>query len=291
MRVLKKCFIFLILFLLLGGGSLFYYCRCIAPFHFQVEELTLTSPYVSPEAQGKKLLVLADVHLGTHYSHEDLEKVVEAVNEEGADFVLFLGDLFDDLNASAEAMELDEEALQAYLDRTSALLARIEAAEGKYAVFGNHDYGGGAETVYPQVLEAGGFTLLINQQAVLSELGLSITGIDDVLIGYGDPAAAAGLDPALFNIVLVHEPDVADQLLEYDADLILAGHTHGGQVRLAFLGDSFLPPYGKKYVRGLYEFENARQTRLYVNPGVGVTILPLRFLSPPEITVVCLESE
>jgi predicted MPP superfamily phosphohydrolase len=92
-----------------------------------------------------------------------------------------------------------------------------------------------------------------------------------------------------YNLVLTHAPDVADELLPYNADLILSGHTHGGQVNLGLFGDYVLPPYGKKYIQGLYSFDTVRNTKLYVNSGIGMTFLPFRFLAPPEITVVTLK--
>jgi predicted MPP superfamily phosphohydrolase len=86
--------------------------------------------------------------------------------------------------------------------------------------------------------------------------------------------------------VLSHEPDVADLFFEYDADLFLTGHSHGGQVNLPII--SYTPPLAQKYVRGMYEIDNNRQTKIYVNVGLGTSTLPLRFMAVPELTVITI---
>lgn len=291
MKFLRKLILWFLALALLGGGLLYVYCRYVAPFDFQITQIEKASAHVPAAAEGLKILCFADTHFGPYYDAEDFRPVVEAINGQEPDLVFFLGDLFDALTDTAVAENMSEVEFQEYTAEISAALAEIKAPLGKYAVFGNHDYGGGAEKYYPGIVAAGGFTLLVNEQAVLPELGLSIIGIDDVLIGYGDPEAASAADPALFNIVLSHAPDVADEIIAYDADLILSGHTHGRQIHLPFFGDTFQPPYGKKYIRGAFSFENARETLLYVNSGLGMTQLPFRFQSPPELTVVTLRAE
>jgi hypothetical protein len=84
---------------------------------------------------------------------------------------------------------------------------------------------------------------------------------------------------------MVHEPDVLPLVDRYNVDLMLSGHTHGGQVRFPFLPPMHLPPLGKKYVEGLFR---RRATQLYVNRGIGTVGLPVRFNCPPEIAEITL---
>ncbi|HCX61057.1 MAG TPA: metallophosphoesterase, partial [Clostridiales bacterium] len=167
------------------------------------------------------------------------------------------------------------------------ILNSIEAPLGKYAVYGNHDYGGGAERVYEKIMRNSGFILLKNEKIYLKDFNINIIGMDDSIFGDYDRETIIGmLDEDRYNIVLSHEPDVIDFLLEYDIDLFLSGHSHGGQVNLPFV-DS-LPLLAKKYTRGLYSFNNYRQTNLYVNIGLGTSQIPMRFMAPPELTVLIL---
>ena len=90
-------------------------------------------------------------------------------------------------------------------------------------------------------------------------------------------------------ILLAHEPDFADRVVRHGGvDLMLSGHTHGGQVRLPFFGAMYVPPLGRKYIEGLFHLENGLQ--LYVNRGIGTVGVPFRFDCRPELTLITLRS-
>jgi len=96
-------------------------------------------------------------------------------------------------------------------------------------------------------------------------------------------------DPNSFTLFLAHEPDYADQTVDYRVDLQLSGHSHGGQIRLPIIGALITPPGGKKYVHGLHTFDIPSDTRMvYTNRGIGTSHIPVRFLCRPEITVLTL---
>jgi hypothetical protein len=86
---------------------------------------------------------------------------------------------------------------------------------------------------------------------------------------------------------LAHEPDFADYVVGHQIDLVLSGHTHGGQIRPPFLPPLFLPDLGRRYIQGLFRLGDGMQ--LYVNRGIGAVTLPFRFRCPPEITVITLQ--
>ena len=267
--------------LLLAGFLLIGYARCIAPYHLAVTEEAYQEPLLSIEqtqAEGLKIAVFSDTHFSDYYTPRHFENVIRRINDASPDLVFFLGDLVDDLSTyTGELSDIQES------------LSRIHAKAGKYAVYGNHDYGGNMEFVYPDVMKAGGFQLLVNQMETLESLNLCILGIDDVSIGYGDPEAASQLDPDRCCIVLCHEPDIVDRMLSYPIDYMYAGHTHGRQVNLKMFDPFILPAYGKKYIRGTFEMDNSRQTILYVTSGIGMTKLPLRLGSMPEISLTALK--
>lgn len=272
----------LLLFLLLAAFIIVGYSRFVEPYILTTAYAEYTAPRItcaSADAGGEplKIAIFADTHFSDYYTPENFEDVISRINAAEPDVVFFLGDLVDDYNSYSGSLENIADGL-----------ARIEASIGKYAVYGNHDYGGGMQFHYPDIMEAGGFELLINQTAVLEELNICILGIDDMLIGYGDPAAAESLSPDSCNIVICHEPDVYDMIADCDTDLMLAGHTHGRQINLKIFDDLIQPALGKKYIKGSYSFGNARGSELYVTAGIGMTKLPMRFASPPEINIITL---
>jgi predicted MPP superfamily phosphohydrolase len=253
------------------------YARFIEPFTLKVNRVSVESPLVAGAAENLRIAVFGDTHFSDYYSPGDFEKAAAAINAAAPDLVVFSGDLIDHYDA-----------YQGEPGAISAELAKIKAPLGKFAVFGNHDYGGGAEYKYPAIMEAGGFQVLKNEYYGLDELGIGLIGIDDVIIGYGDPSIAGWGREDYFNIVLAHEPDLADEVLKYNVNLMIAGHTHGRQINLGIFDGYILPPYGKKYISGAFQFDNGRNTLLYVNSGLGMTKLPLRFFSPPELTIITL---
>lgn len=276
-RFIKNLFRFLILIMILGLAVILY-ARYIEPYILNEKYYTVKSPFVTEKVENLKIAVFGDTHFSDYYNTENFKKVIDSLKEKKPDIVVFTGDLIDYYNNYAGD-----------IDEISKCLSEIEAPYGKYAVFGNHDYGGGAENKYQSIMESGGFTVLKNQYFAIDELGIAIIGIDDVIIGYGNPIVASFGRPDYFNIILSHAPDVIDEILNYNVDFMLSGHTHGRQINLKYFDDYILPPYGKNYINGMYEFSNDRDSELYVNPGLGTTKLPVRFLSPPELTYITIE--
>lgn len=249
----------------------FYPAWSISPERLQKKEQILSVSTLQEELAGLRCVFFSDTHIGLGLLGNELQQVADAINALQPDIVLFGGDLF--------------ESYQQYPGHDAeviAALASIKAPYGKYAVYGNHDQGGGAANVYPEILAAGGFTLLVNESRQVGDLPLNLIGLDDFLLGNGDLTQVAALIRAdCYNILLCHEPDVLAELTEENIDLALSGHTHGGQVCIPIRGPLVLPPLGEKYVSGRYTLPNG--TFLYVTQGVGTTKVPLRLLAPPEL--------
>lgn len=266
-----EIFILITIVCLIGFG----YVRYIEPYTLnEVEETIQGTPI------DLKIAVFSDTHFSNWYTTEDFQQVVEMINNQSPDIVFFVGDLIDNLN------EYDGD-----LTAISDCLAQINAPYGKFAVYGNHDYGGGAEWEYEGIMEAGGFAVLVDEQIILEELGVAITGIDDILIGSGSPEVTKSCSPEYYNIALCHEPDIIDNVLDNPVNLMISGHTHGGQINIFGLVKTMLPPEGQKYVKGFHEFDNEANTTLYVSKGIGMTKLPFRFMAMPEVTFITLTTE
>ncbi|MGG5372972.1 metallophosphoesterase [Enterococcus sp. AZ196] len=262
----KKIFIGLVLILV----CIPIYAFKIEPSLAVVHRLQLGNKSMPKEL---KVLQLSDIQVSESYSTKRLDKVIRKVNKEKPDIIVFTGDLFDNYAQYNHEPEIIEK------------LKEMKATIGKYAVWGNHDYGGGAARVYQQVMNAANFEVLKNAGETLTLANgkkVFIGGLDDSLLG------APSIEETLsyrqrydYSILLTHEPDVADGFVGTNTQLVLAGHSHGGQVRLPFYEVKNV--LAKKYTRGLYELKD--HTKLYVNTGLGTTAIHARLGVPPEISV------
>ncbi|KNZ43012.1 hypothetical protein AKG39_04115 [Acetobacterium bakii] len=222
-----------------------------------------------------KIVFFGDTHFGEFYDTSQLDRIVEKVNAENPDIVIFTGDL---IGASGEFISNP--------DCISLGLAEIHATYGKYGVFGNHEYALYQEYDYEETMKAGGFEVLVNDWVDIPEINVRILGIDDYYQGSPDKDLGSEARMDAFNILITHEPDFVDQMNIDGVQLILAGHTHGGQISIPFLTEKILPFGGEKYIKGLFEIGMDGKTDLFVTKGIGTTKLPFRFMNIPEIVSI-----
>lgn len=242
----------------------------------EVVSLSITLPDWPQALKGVRLVHFSDTHLGPYWGLEQLQRVVDVINREKPDLICFTGDLVD------ESTRL--------LSAAVPMLRGLQAPLGKFAVLGNHDWRYGQQDVIHQALVDADFQVLDNRhvRTEYKGAGLYVAGVDDVLHGTPDvQAALAGIAPGEPVILLVHEPDFADVAARHHVHLQLSGHSHGGQVRLPLIGHVLTPPLGQKYVSGLMQ-AGERKMPVYTSRGLGTTILPVRFLCRPEVTVLTL---
>lgn len=167
------------------------------------------------------------------------------------------------------------------LSAARPVLARLKAPLGVYAVNGNWEHWVPVEDA-ARVFADSGVVLLDNAYRRIRE-DVWIVGLDDSLAGAPDADSAFAAVPAgAFSIALFHSPELFDRIADR-ADLCLAGHTHGGQVKLPFLGAPWVPPGSGRYREGWYTRGAAR---LYVSRGIGMSIARVRFLCRPEIAIL-----
>ena len=214
---------------------------------------------------------ISDLHLNDLGDY--FREVADLVTGLAPDFIVVTGDFLE-----------EERNLRGVL----AFLRLLRAAHGIFAVQGNWEYWARLEgdNLRRQFLGAG-VQLLINERADLEANGqrLSILGLDYPSASYQLRQLQAQADPGRFNLLLSHVPAFAHEVLDRHIGLILCGHTHGGQVRLPLLPPLFLPRFTGRFVAGLYRV-GQHNTPLYVNRGIGTSILPIRMLCRPEITLI-----
>lgn len=278
MKWLKRIALLLIILILAVAGCVFYAFK-IEPYRIKVNEHTMNEK--RKDTNELKIVQISDLHIKDDFTYKNLDKVVDEVNSLDPDIVVFTGDLYDNY-----AKYNDDENIIAELQK-------INAKYGKIASWGNRDYGGGAVRKYGTIMEQSGFVLLKNEhwQVTLENgRGILFTGLDDSMLGIPYmPDATETYDPD-YKILLTHEPDAVKDYLDHDYDMVLSGHSHGGQVNIPFL-----PAVNKKavsatglaseYNRGMYILNNDAKSKLYVNTGIGTTHISARFGVVPEIAV------
>jgi predicted MPP superfamily phosphohydrolase len=184
-----------------------------------------------------------------------------------------------------------------YVDRIAGILGRLSCPYGVYAVLGNHDYSvrnalgfrryRHLHSAVAEALTAQGIRVLHNETVLLQRgvAGLHLIGVNDLWSRVCDlDRAFAGLCPSVPHIVLAHNPRTVERLGGRRCDLMLSGHTHGGQIHLPGVGRPTLGAKARRFAAGLYRYQN---TYLYVNKGVGFGFR-LRFGVRPEVAVLTL---
>lgn len=241
--------------------------------HSSLPIRNLPDPFV-----GFRIVQISDIHLEVFTEAWFLQHVVNTVNQLDPDLILITGD-FVSYGLGPLSIALKAAGICA------EILSGLKAPH-RYACLGNHDtHVGVAQVMRP--LEAHGISFLVNSYTAIEkgDSRLWLCGTADAAVAVADlnlAVPARAKDPVL---LMCHEPDFADNIVSHprfpQIDLMLSGHSHGGQVKLPCIGPLVLPRWGKKYPEGLYRFGHMQ---LYVNRGLGTVGVPLRWNCPPEIS-------
>ena len=241
--------------------------------------LTVTCHTVCGDA-ALRIVHLTDLHLEDGADANWLCRMVQIVNEYGPDIICFTGDF----TCMREPFHTAE--------KYCGILRGLHAVCGKFAVTGNHDILGAAGKA-PQLISRAGFTLLQNQAARVVAGGQTVDILGLSTMKYDTPAKARRRFPlkgeqpgAVFRLGLVHEPAAVKLLPENWADLILAGHTHAGQMHVPYLEKLWMPKGSGVYTHGMYETQAGQ---LYVSAGLGESGPRVRICAPREVAVFNIE--
>lgn len=272
-----------------------FICASTMRHDYEVREVELTYPNLPKAFNGYKIAQISDVHLGT-LSNADtfLKEVSELINQEQVDMVCLTGDLLNTTGYEGEAYHV--------------YLLNMQGKDGKFAVMGNHDYGTYAGfdndsdfaanlALAHQTYRSLGYDLLLDEYRIIERdsSAIGLIGVENwskpPFNSYGDlKRARSGMPNMPFNIVMTHDPNhwQGEILGDESLALTLSGHTHGAQIATHIFGKKWSPAqYFFPNWDGLYSQANQF---LFVNRGLGYVGLPFRMGTPPEVTIITLQS-
>jgi uncharacterized protein len=262
------------------------YARHVEPTWLEINRISMPVRGLAPQFHGLKIAHLTDFHYGAHIPSGYIEGALERAQAEEPDVIALTGDFID--------------RGPKHVAQAARLFRNLKAPLGVFAVLGNHDFsvhnGRGVRRhadlhrTIADALGSAGVTVLRNQAVRFERdgAGLLVAGIDDLWSRECDPCAAF-LDqcPNTPRVVLAHNPQSVEQFDDHRADLVLSGHTHGGQIDLPILGRVLLNKKAKRWAAGLYPHNGGH---VYVNKGVGFG-WRFRFGVRPEVAVFTLTSD
>lgn len=255
---------------LLAVSLLFVWSRFVEPQMIRVRETTLAGTGINA-----RIALISDIHLGIYKDSAFLERVVTRLNDLPVDAVVIAGDF---------TYEPRPGSLQVLFSPLARLRRPV------YAVLGNHDQqapGPDIDQDLRKALVANGVQI-IEGRIVDTQSGYRLAGLGDRWAGKDDPAFLKVTQADSPTLVVAHNPDSAMRLTPADAALVLAGHTHGGQIRIPWLYRKVIPT--------AYDFDSSEQlahapggdVRVFTTTGVGEIGLPMRLFNPPTIDVLRL---
>lgn len=242
-------------------------------YDFEITRHEVAIANLPASFDGYRIAFLTDTHVASFMRRDFYRAVVAKANAFDPDLVLLGGD-FVTWERHIPLM-------------AEVLLTDLQARDGIYAILGNHDYWANPKAVM-EAMTARGVQFIVNRSVAIrrGEEMISLLGIDEAYRGHPDlDAAFAGTDPNLPCLGLSHHPDIVDRLDGRKLDLLVCGHTHGGQIRFPFFGSVIVPSkHESRYASG---FQRVGDVLMYVSRGIGA-IPPVRILCRPELATFTL---
>jgi len=234
-----------------------------------VEKIAIRLKRLPKNLDGFRIVHLSDIHHSPFTTLEHITRAARIANELKPDIFVLTGDF-----VSHESE---------YIAPMAEVMGTLKSEFGTFACLGNHDHWTAAELVTNSLREAN-VKVLINEGFRFAARGASfwLCGVDDYMVGKTDlRSALRGSFPDEMKMLLAHNPKILYRAARASVDLMLSGHTHGGQVKIRNEDKRILPR--RKFASGLYR---RKETQVYITRGIGTVVLPVRFGCPPEISVI-----
>lgn len=270
---IKKSLIFLLIIIVILIARIYFEINYV-----EVKEIVLRSKKL-PKGKKFKILHISDLH-NKKWS-KDKRDLLKAIEKFQPDIIALTGDIIDEKTN-------DFDNVYRWLDELMAINKDI------YFVSGNHEWKNRKAKEFMEGLKKRNIKIINNSNEILKKDGfrINICGIDDPYTNHEDlDKAFNNIDKNDFTLLLSHAPNIIFKRNTLPCDLILCGHTHGGQIRFPFIGGLIAPGQGifPKYDKGLYRLENG--TMLYINSGLGTSKFPIRFLNRSQVSFITLIEE
>lgn len=269
------------LILILTLTIIILYGIFIATKKLDVNKYNIVNKNIPENFSGIKIVHISDIHYNTAIKKKELKNIVNKINDLEADIVILSGDILDN---SIIYTNPDKNTLIEYL-------SQIDDNLGKYIIRGNDDY----DDIWLEIVESSGFTMLNNSYQLIYN-------------DYDNPIFIAGLDSEYnkenldmiynyinndgknikYRILVIHEPDYINNIDSNKFNLILAGHSLGGQIKIPILQNIFLPQNSKNYYKDYYKIKN---TDFYISSGLGTTKIKFRLFNNPSINMYTLKNK
>lgn len=239
-----------------------------------VERLTINLPRLPKAFDGFRVVQLSDVHYSPQTPAELIWQAIETANDLTPDLIVLTGDY-----VSHE---------HEYVAPVAEMLGKLRAPHGVFAILGNHDHWTDADLV-TDMLRAENIRVLINEgfRFRANDAAMWLCGVDDLMVGLADlQLALSGARPDEFKFLLSHNPKILPSAAHANVDFVVAGHTHGGQIRIRQNEADLILPRNRR-ASGL---RRRSDTQIYISRGIGTVVFPLRYQCPPEIALLELRS-
>ena len=234
----------------------------------QTRQVILKSEKINEESSDLLIAYFSDLHYGTYIDNDFLENVINKINDYKPDVIIFGGDLLDNINEENKVYLTD-------------VLKTLDAEYGKYAILSDQDKLN--KTDITKILIDANFKTIndTNASININNSTINIVGVDTNFV-----EAFHGINSNNYTLVVGHYPDLFDDIIDYDFDYMLAGHSHGGQIYIPLINYFFRKEGCQKYYHGKYQEDNKT---LDITNGVGRTDSNARFLADAEIVLYRLD--
>lgn len=271
---MRNKIIFIIIFLIIIA----LWARFISTKGLIVKEYSIVNDKIPKSFDGIKIVQFSDIHYGSTIFSKELENMVNKINLYKPDIVIFTGDLVED----------DYKITDSEKENIVKILSKIDAVIGKYYIQGNHDT---KFKSFNNVMDDSGFIYLNNETIKIynkDKTPILLSGTTSILHSNPNYDEILSEDNEYYNIVAIHEPDALKTIRKYDVDLMLSGHSHGGQIRIPFIGAILTTNACRLYYDEHYTVD---ETELYVSSGLGTSGLKMRLFNKPSINLFRLNSK
>ena len=249
----------ILIYFILAVALLFLYSKYIEPYNLRINEYKIENEYLPKSFDGIKIVHFSDVHLGSTVDIKYLNKIVNMINKQNPDIVVFTGDMLD------KRRTLNNEKTESV----------------------NHDIK--QLDTFKKIMDTN-FTILDNEEKLIyykENTPISLVGLSDsseTKINYD----VLEKENNYYRFILCHEPDEYKKISNYSFNILLSGHSHGGQVRIPLIGKIYTPVGAKTYYDDYYKLDNKE---IFVSNGIGTTRIDIRFNSIPSINLYRLYAQ